>query len=61
MVDGTFRGIVGSPVPTARNDREILLGFAERLAPIAQSAEAADLKSAKSGFESQWGHGSCRR
>jgi S-adenosylmethionine:diacylglycerol 3-amino-3-carboxypropyl transferase len=26
-------------------------------APIAQLAEAADLKSAKSGFESQWGHG----
>jgi hypothetical protein len=25
-------------------------------APIAQSAEAADLKSAQSGFESQWGH-----
>lgn len=28
------------------------------LAPIAQLAEAADLKSAQSGFESQWGHGS---
>ena len=25
-------------------------------APIAQSAEAADLKSVQSGFESQWGH-----
>src|SRR3981189_2955372 len=25
-------------------------------APIAQLAEAADLKSAQSGFESQWGH-----
>ncbi len=25
-------------------------------APIAQSAEASDLKSAQSGFESQWGH-----
>lgn len=25
-------------------------------APIAQSAEAVDLKSIQSGFESQWGH-----
>src|SRR5699024_12128850 len=25
-------------------------------APMAQSAEAADLKSAQSGFESRWGH-----
>ena len=26
------------------------------MAPIAQSAEADDLKSSKSGFESLWGH-----
>ncbi len=32
---------------------------AKRLAPIAQLAEAADLKSAQSGFESQWGHHVC--
>ena len=30
-------------------------------APIAQSAEAADLKSAQCGFESHWGHKRLRR
>ena len=30
-----------------------------RRAPIAQLAEAADLKSAQCGFESHWGHGIC--
>jgi hypothetical protein len=31
-------------------------GLQSQVAPIAQLAEAADLKSVKSGFESQWGH-----
>ena len=32
------------------------LSLTSGVAPIAQLAEAADLKSAQSGFESQWGH-----
>jgi hypothetical protein len=38
----------------AKVSRYIRLTFV--LAPIAQSAEAADLKSAKCRFESDWGH-----
>ena len=42
------------PLVNSRGVRwpKIFLG----LAPIAQSAEAVDLKSIQSGFESQWGH-----
>ena len=37
--------------------------YAFRVAPIAQLAEAADLKSAQCRFEPDWGHGHspCRR
>ena len=43
-----------------RNRRKVLTAYFRkavfRLAPIAQLAEAADLKSAQCRFESDWGH-----
>jgi hypothetical protein len=37
--------------------RITVAGYIRRRAPIAQLAEAADLKSAQCRFESDWGHG----
>src|SRR5215213_3271585 len=48
----TTEGAQGLSLPRRTKEVSTIRGQA----PIAQLAEAADLKSAQSGFESQWGH-----
>lgn len=54
-------GVFGGEMHGSRKVPSATVAVSRRDAPIAQLAEAADLKSAKCRFESDWGHKrSCR-